>query len=63
LLTVIALWTALSLVTAPVIGALIVSRHRRQDPRRRMDRHVSVNEPRPRGKESPGPNGGKQGHE
>jgi uncharacterized protein YneF (UPF0154 family) len=53
---VIVLWIVLSLVTAPIIGALFVARDRR-----RMKLHVSENEPKNPGKEPPGPGSGGQG--
>jgi hypothetical protein len=58
LLALIVLWIILSLVAAPIIGAL----YRREDrQRRRMDPPVSLKEPRTRGKETPGPGGEGQG--
>jgi hypothetical protein len=55
---VIVLWIILSLVTAPIIGALFVSRHRPEDRRSRRHLHVSGNEPTSGGKDSPGGSGG-----
>jgi hypothetical protein len=58
LVALIALWIILSLITAPIIGAL----YRREDhDRRRMDLPVSAKEPRTRGKEPLGPGGEGQG--
>jgi hypothetical protein len=58
LLELIVLWIILSLVAAPIIGAL----YRREDrQRRRMDLPVSLKESRTRGKETPGPGGEGQG--
>jgi hypothetical protein len=58
LLALIVLWIILSLVAAPIIGAL----YRREDrQRRRMDLPVSLNEPGTRGKETPRQDGEGQG--
>ena len=60
LLALIALWIILSLVAAPIIGAL----YRREDrQRRRMDPGPPVNlkKPRTQDKKSPGPGGEGQG--
>ena len=61
LLLLIVLWIILSLVAAPIIGALFLSRHRSEDRGRRVDVPVSLKEPRTRGKEPPGPGGEGQG--
>jgi hypothetical protein len=57
LLALIVLWVILSLVAAPIIGALFVSRHCSEDRRHGMDLHGRVKEPRTRGKEPLGPGG------
>ena len=58
LLVLIVFWVVLSLVAAPMIGALFVPRHRSEDRRHRVDLHGRVKEPRSRGKEPPGPERG-----
>ena len=60
LLAYFVLWIILSLVAAPIIGALYRSEDRQ---RGRVDQPVSQKEPRTRGRESPGPGGEGQGNE
>jgi hypothetical protein len=55
LLALIVLWVVLSLVTAPIVGALFVPRHRNEDRRHREDAQRRVKETRSRAKESAGP--------
>ena len=54
LVALIALWIILSLVMAPIIGALYRGEDRQ---RRRMDLPVSAKEPRTRGNKPPGLSG------
>jgi len=51
LLVLIVFWVVLSLVAAPMIGALFVPRHRREDRPHRIDPPGRLREPRARGKE------------
>ena len=57
LVALIALWIVLSLLMAPIIGALYRGEDRQH---RRMDLPVSANEPRTRRNKPPGPSGEEQ---
>jgi hypothetical protein len=61
LVTIIALWIALSLLSAPVIGTLFLSKRRRDRHPNRVD--LQVHEGKISGKEPPGPHNGGQGSE